>query len=451
MSKQQSTQPNHPRQESHQTHQPEQTQPQAPTQQLQQLALDYFLEYVKYETTSNPKSDTTPSDPNVFQLAKKIVEDLQALGLNAKHDDKGYVYSSLPATAEASHTLGLIAHMDTSPDFTAKNVNPRRVTYDGTPIILNEEREDYREGREEAIILAEDYFPQLKKLRGDDLIVTDGHTLLGADDKAGIAEIMALANYLTKHPEIPHGEIKIGFTPDEEVGRGADHFDVEGFGADVAYTLDGSSLGELEWENFNAASAKVTIRGLNVHPGSAKNKMINAVLLAGEFMSQFPEAETPQHTEGYEGFYHLNEIAGDVERVDLEYIIRDHDHDKFEARKTFMQDTAQKLNDKHDKHGKHLFEVVITDQYYNMKEQVRPYPFLIDYAKEAMQDAGVTPNDVPIRGGTDGARLSYMGLPCPNLFTGGDNFHGRYEYLSIGTMAKAAETLFHLVQKFVVH
>ncbi len=411
-------------------------------EELLNTALSYFLDYVRYETTSNPNSDSTPSDANVFPLAERIVSDLLALGLEARVDEKAYVYATLPATAEARYTLGLIAHMDTSPDFSAKDVVPRRITYTGGDIILNEDRQ----GQEEPIVMSPEVFPQLEAEIGRDLIVTDGHTLLGADDKAGVAEIMAVVSYLVKHPEIPHGEIKIGFTPDEEVGRGADHFDVKGFGADVAYTLDGSRLGEIEWENFNAASAKVRVKGRNVHPGAAKHKMINAILLAGQFMAEFPEAETPQETEGYEGFYHLNEIRGDVEEVLMDYIIRDHDMEKFTERKAYMQAVTDKLNEAHPGSP---FSVELRDQYYNMKEQIRPYLFLIDYAKEAMREVGIEPKDLPIRGGTDGARLSYMGLPCPNLFTGGENYHGRFEYLSVDTMGKACETLVKLVQKFV--
>lgn len=409
-------------------------------------ALRYFLDYIRFDTAADPKSDSNPSTPKILVLAAKIAEDLRELGLEADVDEFGYLYSSIPATAEARYTLGLIAHMDTSPDFSGADVRARRIRYDGGDIILNEERAAFLSDSEEPIVLSPEVFPQLAEDLGRDIIVTDGHSLLGADNKAGVAEIMSLARYLTTHPELAHGEIKIAFTPDEEIGRGADHFDVARFGADFAYTVDGGSRGEIEWENFNAAGAKVTIKGRNVHPGAAKNKMINACLLAAEFIARFPEHETPQHTENREGFYHLNELSGDVELCELEYIIRDFELESFEQRKAFMESEVSRLN---DKYGKGRCQVEIKDQYFNMKEKVRPYPFLIEYAKEAMLSVDVEPQDVPIRGGTDGARLSYMGLPCPNLFTGGENFHGRFEYLSVSTMEKACETLLALVPKFI--
>lgn len=409
-------------------------------------SLAYFSDYIKYDTTSDPKSETCPSNPAILKLAERIIRDLEDLGLKAELSDKGYVYAELPGNTEARYTLGLIAHMDTSPDMSGRDISARRLTYEGKDIILNEEREGFCSGEEEAIVLSEKLFPELSQERGKDIIVTDGHTLLGADDKAGVAEIMGLLAELAAHPEIPHGPIKVAFTPDEEIGRGADHFDVERFGADVAYTLDGSGLGEIEWENFNAASAVVNISGLSVHPGSAKGKMINASLLAAEFIKRLPASETPQETEGYEGFYHLHQMSGSVEESRLEYIIRDFDKENFARRKAFLKETAEAMN---AELGSERVTVEIEDSYYNMKEKILPSMFLIDYAKEAMKEAGVTPKEEPIRGGTDGARLSYMGLPCPNLFTGGHNYHGRYEYLSVDTMDRALETLLRLLPKFI--
>lgn len=403
-------------------------------------ALAYFADYITYDTIADPLSDTCPSNPAIRLLGERLVKDLTDLGLETEMDEHGYIYATLPGNTEARYTLGFVSHMDTSPDFSGANVRARRVTFEGEAIRLNEGAD------EEPIMLSPEVFPQLADDLHSDIIVTDGHSLLGADDKAGVAEIMALLKHLTEHPEIPHGTIKVGFTPDEEIGRGADRFDVERFGADVAYTVDGASMGEIEWENFNAASAVVEIFGRNVHPGSAKNKMINSLLIGAEFALGLPAAETPQRTEGREGFYHLNEMRGDVEKTTLEYIIRDFDPEQFEARKAFIASLAETLN---AKYGAPLVRVTVKDQYYNMKEKIRPVMFLVDYAKEAMREVGVEPVDTPIRGGTDGARLSYMGLPCPNLFTGGQNFHGRFEYLSVRTMEKALETLTALVRKFV--
>lgn len=408
--------------------------------------LGYFSDYIRYDTMSDPGSEDCPSNPAIRELALRLVSDLKELGLAAEADEHAYVYASLPGNTEARYSLGLIAHMDTSPDMSGRDVNARRLTYTGADIILNETHEDYKAGREDAIVLSEKVFPQLADEKGRDIIVTDGHSLLGADDKAGVAEIMGLLAFLKEHPECKHGPLKVCFTPDEEIGRGADRFDVKRFGADVAYTVDGSSLGEIEWENFNAASAVVEISGRNVHPGAAKNKMVNSILLAADFIRSLPEEETPQCTEGREGFFHLNDMHGDVEKTVLEYIIRDFDAENFASRKQRMQAAAAALN---ARIGAERVRVSIKDQYYNMREKIQPVLFLVDYAKEAMQEVGITPCDSPIRGGTDGARLSYMGLPCPNLFTGGQNYHGRYEYLSVSTMEKAVETLIALLPKFI--
>ena len=414
--------------------------------EILQYALEYFQDYIKYETTSDPKNPDCPSNEKMWDLANLIKKDLEDLGLEVLLDKNCYLYTSLPANQEAKYSLGLIAHMDTSPDMNGKDVKARRVTYHGKDIILNEKRQEFKAGYENPILLSESLFPQLAKENGKDIIITDGHSLLGADNKAGISEIMALVKYLIKHPEIPHGDLQIAFTPDEEIGRGADLFNVEGFGADYAFTIDGGSLGEIEWENFNAASALVTVKGLNVHPGAAKNKMRNAITLAAKYALALPDDEKPETTEAYEGFFHLTEINGTVEDACLEYIIRDFDLKSFESRKKYMQELADELN---KPYGEEIFKVEITDSYYNMKEKIKPHLFIVDYAKQAMKEAGVQPLDVPIRGGTDGARLSYMGLPCPNLFTGGENFHGKYEYLAVETAQKILDTLIKLVGKFI--
>ncbi|MDO5033581.1 MAG: peptidase T [Eubacteriales bacterium] len=411
-----------------------------------QYALDYFADYISYDTSSNPHNPACPSNPRIFDLAKKIVADLHELGIAARVDDHAYVYASLPANSQARYKLGLIAHMDTSPDMSGADIKARRIPYTGEAIVLNADHPAYQAGSEDAILLDEKTFPALAELRGQDIVVTDGHSLLGADDKAGIAEIMALAKYLTQHPEIPHGELKIAFTPDEEIGRGADLFDVAAFGADLAFTMDGAKLGEMESENFNAASARITVSGRNVHPGSAKDQMRNALTLAAEFILAMPAREKPEHTEGYEGFYHLTDLVGSVEKAQLDYIIRDFDLNNFQERKQFLQNLVEQFN---QKLGEQVFDLEINDSYFNMKEKILPYAFMLDYAREAMEECGITPLEVPIRGGTDGAQLSYKGLPCPNLFVGGDNFHGRYEYLVVDTMAKACEMLVKLVAKFI--
>ncbi|MBQ6882476.1 MAG: peptidase T [Alistipes sp.] len=398
--------------------------------------LDRFLKYVAFDTQSDETSETFPSTEKQKVLLNALKEEMEALGMTEVTMDKyGYVMGSIPASAgcEAAPVIGLIAHVDTSPDMSGKDVKPHIIeSYDGADIKLNN-----------ALTMRVEEFPELTFFKGHTLIHTDGTTLLGADDKAGVAEIMTAAEYLLTHPEIKHGKIRIGFTPDEEVGRGVDFFDVAAFGADFAYTVDGGMEGELEYENFNAASAKVVIKGRNVHPGYAKNKMINAIEIAGEMMHLLPTWERPEHTEGYEGFYHCVGVSGTVEEAQLSYIIRDHDADRFEQRKRFMWSAVDFLR---AKYGGDAVNLILKDQYYNMRKMVEPHPEVIERAIEAMEQAGVKPLVRPIRGGTDGARLSFMGLPCPNLFTGGMNFHGRYEYCSLTTMQRALQVILNLVQ-----
>lgn len=394
-----------------------------------------FLRYVSFDTQSDEAGTTTPTTEKQKVLGAALAAELSQIGLqNAHMDQYGYVYAALPATpgCEGVPCMGLIAHMDTSPDAPGADVRARIVDYRGGDIVLNEEKN---------LVMREKEFESLAKYRGQRLIVTDGTTLLGADDKAGVAEIISAVEYLAAHPEIPHGRIAVGITPDEEVGQGSDHFNVEGFGASVAYTVDGGELGELEYENFNAANAGVFIHGVNIHPGSAKNKLKNALLIGVEFAGLLPPAETPAHTEGYEGFYHLHNMRGDETQTELHFLIRDHDREKFEAKKQFLTQAADFLN---AKYGKGTVEVIIKDSYYNMKEQIEPHMYLIHRARAAMEKAGVKPLEVPIRGGTDGARLSYMGLPCPNLSTGGVNFHGVHEYIPVESMEKMVEVLIHL-------
>ena len=400
-------------------------------------AVERFLKYVTYDTQSDEHSQTIPSTEKQKVLGAALAEELSELGLhNAHMDQYGYVYGWLPATpgCEGIPCMGLIAHMDTAPSAPGGGVSPRIVHYEGGDIVLNEEKK---------IVMKAAEFESLAKYVGQDLIVTDGTTLLGADDKAGVAEIMSAVEQLILHPEIPHGRIAVGFTPDEEVGSGADHFDVAGFGAVVAYTVDGGELGELEYENFNAASADITIHGVNIHPGSAKNKMKNALLMGVELINMLPPAETPAHTEGYEGFYHLGEMSGDETKTTLSIIIRDHDRAKFEARKAYLSRVAAYLN---DKYGAGTVELDLKDSYYNMREQIEPHMYLIHRARAAMEAVGIAPLEVPIRGGTDGARLSYMGLPCPNLCTGGVNFHGVHEYIPTDALLKMTDVLVHLVK-----
>ena len=402
--------------------------------------VEKFLEYVKFDTQSMEGSAATPSTEKQRELAKALFAQLKEMGAEevVYEEERCYLYASVPASAgcEDRPVVGFIAHMDTSPAVTGKDVKARIVEgYDGGDILLNPEKK---------IVMKVSDFPELVSYKGKSLIVTDGTTLLGADDKAGVAEIMEMAEYFLNHPEVPHGKIRIGFTPDEEVGAGADYFDVKLFGADYAYTVDGDRLGSLEYENFNAAGAKVTVCGRSVHPGTAKNKMVNAILLAQEFHSLLPAAENPMYTCGYEGFYHLGAIAGDVERTEMEYIIRDHDREKFENKKAYFLQAAAFLN---GKYGEETFAVEMKDSYYNMRELIEQHMHLVEDAVAAMEELGIEPDIEPIRGGTDGARLSFMGLPCPNLCTGGGNFHGRFEYACVEDMEKTVELLVKIARK----
>ncbi len=402
-----------------------------------QHIIDRFISYVIIDTESDPNSESTPSTAKQWDLANKLVEELKSIGMSdVTIDANSYIMATLPSNVNHKvPTIGFISHFDTTPDFTGANVNPQIIEdYDGKDIILN---------ADENIILSPDYFDDLLLYKGQTLITTDGTTLLGADDKAGITEIVSAMEYLIKHPEIKHGDIKVGFTPDEEIGRGAHKFDVEKFGADWAYTMDGSQIGELEYENFNAAGAKIKVKGKIVHPGYAKGKMVNSMYFATELINALPRLETPEHTEGYEGFFHLHGINGNVEETTLEYIIRDHDKDKFEARKALMIKVVSDLNTKFEGD---VFEIELTDQYFNMKEKVEPVLHIVDIAEEAMKTIGITPLIKPIRGGTDGSQLSYMGLPCPNIFAGGHNFHGRYEYVPVESMQKAVEVICKIVE-----
>ena len=397
-----------------------------------QHIINRFISYVTIDTESDPESETTPSTSKQWDLAHKLVEELKEIGLSdVTIDDNAYIMATLPSNVKhAVPTIGFISHFDTTPDFTGANVKPQIIeNYDGTDIILNAEQN---------IVLSPDYFEDLLLYIGQTLITTDGTTLLGADDKAGITEIITAMEYLINHPEIKHGTIKVGFTPDEEIGRGAHKFDIKKFGADWAYTMDGSQIGELEYENFNAAGAKIKVKGKIVHPGYAKGKMINSMHYATEFINALPRLETPEHTEGYEGFFHLHQIDGKVEETLLQYIIRDHDKSKFEARKALMAKVVLDLN---TKFNAEVFTIELTDQYFNMKEKVVPVMHIVDIAEEAMKQLGITPLIKPIRGGTDGSQLSYMGLPCPNIFAGGHNFHGRYEYVPVESMQKAVEVI----------
>ncbi len=394
--------------------------------------VERFLKYVSFDTQSDPESQTTPSTDKQWALAKFLKQELDELGLkDVTIDEHGYVFGTLPSnTDKAVPTIGFISHYDTSPDCSGANVRPRIVAnYDGTDIVL-----DAAEG----IVISTERFPELRNHKGQDLIVTDGHTLLGADDKAGIAEIVTAMAYLIAHPEIKHGDIRVGFNPDEEIGLGAHKFDVEKFGAQWAYTMDGSEVGELEYENFNAAAAKISITGVSVHPGYAKNKMINAARVAAELAAEFPADETPETTSGYEGFYHIIGLQGSVEKATLQLIIRDHDRKKFEERKRFVE---QAVAAKQAKYGAEVLKLDLADQYYNMQEKVEPVMHVIDIAIKAMEEAGVSPKVKAIRGGTDGAQLSFKGLPCPNIFAGGMNFHGPYEYVPVQAMEKAVDVI----------
>lgn len=395
-----------------------------------------FLKYVGFDTQSDPESEKFPSTDKQLVLLKYLAEEMKALGMTeVEMDSYGYVMGTLPASPgyEDKKVIGFISHVDTSPDMNGAGIRPQIVeNYDGGDIRLNGE-----------LTMTLKDFPELASFKGHTLITTDGTSLLGADDKAGVAEIMTAAEYLLTHPEIKHGKIRIGFTPDEEIGRGVDFFDVKRFGADFAYTVDGGFEGELEYENFNAAGAKVTIQGRNIHPGYAKDKMINALQVAADLNSLLPAWERPEHTEGYEGFYHLTGLSGGVENATVEYIIRDHSREKFEAKKKHLTDAVDFLT---GKYGEGVITLHLKDQYYNMREMVEPHPEVTDIAIKAMEEAGVVPLVRPIRGGTDGARLSYMGLPCPNLFTGGMNFHGKYEYCSLNTMRKAMQTILNVAR-----
>lgn len=400
--------------------------------------IDRFLNYVQYDTQSNEETDLVPSTPGQMAFAQVLAEELKSIGLqDVCLDSNGYLMATLPANCEEDRpVVGFIAHMDTSPDMSGRKVKPQIIkNYDGKDIVLN---------AEENIVLSVNQFPEILQFVGQDIVCTNGKTLLGADDKAGIAEIVTAMEYLVQHPEIKHGKIRVGFTPDEEIGKGADHFDVEVFAADWAYTMDGGDLGELEFENFNAASAKIQFKGCNVHPGYAKHKMLNAIRVAGQFANMLPRHETPEHTEGYEGFYHLISMNGTVEEATLTYIIRDHDRATFERRKKEMAHLVNKIN---NEFGEGTATLTLKDQYYNMREKIEPDNMhVVNLAIEAMQAVGVECKVKPIRGGTDGARLSFMGLPCPNIFAGGLNFHGRFEYLPIASAEKAMQTILKICE-----
>lgn len=405
-----------------------------------QSLIDRFVRYVKIDTQSDDTvTDRFPSTEKQLVLSNLLVKELKELGAQeVEIDEYGYVMATIPAnTNKPIPVLGFLAHVDTSPDMPGNNVNPRFVeNYNGSEIVLNKDL---------GVVLSPNEFPELKNYMGQALIVTDGTTLLGADDKAGVAEIMTAVEFMLKNPDFKHGKIRIGFTVDEEVGRGVDHFDVKRFGADFGYTLDGGAIGELEFENFNAASAKISIQGRNIHPGYAKDKMLNAILIAQEFNSLLPAHERPEHTQGYEGFYHLIKMDGSVEKATFQYIIRDHDRKKFEARKAYMQRITEYLN---TKYGDGTVTLELKDQYYNMREKIEPVYHVVSTAIEAMEAVGVKPKVKPIRGGTDGARLSYMGLPCPNLFAGGENFHGKHEYVAVESMVKATEVMLKIIELY---
>jgi len=398
--------------------------------------INRFINYVTIDTESDPNSTTTPSTAKQLVLAKLLVQELKAIGMSEITKDKnGYVMATLASNVEEEvPTIGFVSHYDTTPDFTGKDVKPQIIeNYNGEDIVLNVEQN---------IVLSPKYFKDLLQYKGQTLITTDGTTLLGADDKAGLTEIVTAMEYLIQNPEIKHGKIRVCFTPDEEIGRGADHFDVAKFGAQWAYTMDGSQIGELEYENFNAASAKITFKGKSVHPGYAKGKMINSMLIANDFIGELPKKETPETTKGYEGFFHVHHLNGSIEETVLEIIIRDHDAKKFKKRKDFIHAVTEKFNKKYKKQfGEDIVISEVKDQYYNMKEMVEPVKFIVDLAEQAMKELGIKPLIKPIRGGTDGCRLSYMGLPCPNIFAGGHNFHGKYEYVPVESMQKAVDVI----------
>ncbi len=402
-----------------------------------QRITERFLRYVKIDTQSNPNSEKTPSTEKQWDLARLLADELKEMGMaEVEIDENAYVMATLPKNiSEDVPVIGFVSHFDTSPDFSGTNVNPQIIEdYNGRDIVLNAAKN---------IILSPDYFEDLQQYKGQTIITTDGTTLLGADDKAGITEIMTAMQYLLDNPDIPHGKIRVCFTPDEEIGRGAHKFDIEKFGAEWAYTMDGSQIGELEFENFNAASAVVKISGKSVHPGYAKDKMVNSIYIAQDFINSLPRLETPEHTEGRQGFFHLSNIKGDVEESVLEYIIRDHDKEHFEARKEMMRDLASEICSQYEEE---IISVEIKDQYFNMKEKIEPVMHIVDIAEEAMKSLNIKPLLKPIRGGTDGAQLSYMGLPCPNIFAGGHNFHGKYEYVPVESMQKAAEVIVQIAK-----
>jgi len=405
--------------------------------EMTQKILERFLHYISFDTQSKEGSETYPSTQSQSEFARMLYKELQSIGISdARIDANSYVYGSLPSnTTKEIPVVGFIAHMDTSPDMPGKNIRPQIIeNYDGEDILLN---------KEENIILKTTEYPELKKYTGQTLITTDGTTLLGADDKAGIAEIMTAIEHLVLHPEIEHGDIKIAFTPDEEIGRGVDYFDTNAFGAEFAYTIDGGQIGELEFENFNAAGAKINIRGNNIHPGYAKNKMLNALHLVSELNALLPVQQRPEYTANYEGFFHLIKIEGTVETASMQYIIRDHDRQLFEQKKNMMQSCVDFLN---HKYGEGIFTLELKDQYYNMREKIEPVFYIVEYAAQAMKEAGVEPLIIPIRGGTDGSRLSYMGLPCPNIFAGGHNFHGKFEYIPLQSMEKAVQVILNIIR-----
>ena len=406
-----------------------------------QHIIDRFISYVTVDTESDPNSDTTPSTAKQWDLANKLVDELKAIGLeDVTIDENAYIMATLPSNVEHDvPVIGFVSHFDTTPDFTGANVKPQIVpNYNGGDIVLNAEKN---------IVLSPKYFKDLLQYKGQTLITTDGTTLLGADDKAGITEIVTAMEYLIQHPEIKHGKIRIGFTPDEEIGRGAHKFDVEKFGADWAYTMDGSQIGELEYENFNAAGAKVTFKGKSVHPGYAKGKMINSMLIANRFISTLPKNEVPEQTKGYEGFFHVTGISGSIEETTVQLIIRDHDARRFKKRKKLLKKIVDKINRKFKKQfGDDIAVLEIKDQYYNMREKVEPVFHIVKIAEKAMKKVGIKPIIKPIRGGTDGSQLSYMGLPCPNIFAGGHNFHGKYEYVPVESMVKAVEVIVKIAE-----
>ncbi len=400
--------------------------------------VERFLKYVSFTTTSDENSSVTPSTPEQLVFARFLADELRGIGMqDVDLDERGYIMATLPSNIDTPvPTIGFIAHLDTSPDASGKNVQPRIVRgYEGRDILLN---------AKENIVLKVKQYPELKRYIGQDIIVTNGKTLLGADDKAGVAEIVSAMEYLLSHPEIKHGKIRVGFTPDEEIGRGADFFDVKKFGADWAYTMDGGAIGELEYENFNAASCKIIVHGVNVHPGSAYHKMRNSMRIAYQLVATLPRWETPEHTQNYEGFYHLVGMQGTVEETTLHYIIRDHDRHRFESRKREMEHLVRKLN---REYGDNTAQIILKDQYYNMREKVEPVKHIVELAEQAMRDLDITPKIQPIRGGTDGARLSFEGLPCPNIFAGGENFHSRFEYLPIASLEKAMQVVLKIVER----